>query len=300
MADRPLPRQIAARAYSEYLVRPIRDRAEIRSLLEPQRPYAAYALGQLQPRLFARSAWWLARGAGGQALLLHSGGGLGNALYAQGTVDALEAAQRLHPGPRYTFLTCELHHLDTIRRHFDLPDHNAVLRMLVDRETFRDAPDDVRRLSGRDVREINRLYRADGSPAFYSAQNIDDAVYYGSFEGGRLVAVAGTHVISYEDEIAVAGNVFVHPKYRRRGLSTMVTGAVTRHLLGSCREVVLSVDPGNTAAVRAYLRLGYREVGKLIEGAATRRDIGLIAFARRRIAKLRGRRYRAELVRIAG
>jgi len=299
MADRPLPRQAAARAYNEYLVRPIRDREEIRSQLQPQRPYSAYALGQLQPHLFARSSWWSARGAGGQALVLHSGGGLGNALFAQGTVDAVDAALRLHPGPRYTFLTCELHHLETIRRHYELPDHQAVLRMLVDRETFRDVPGEVRRLSGRDVREINRLYRADGTPAFYTAQNIDNAAYFGSFEGGRLVAVAGTHVISYADEIAVAGNVFVHPKYRERGLSKLVTGAVTRELLRSCRDVVLSVDPRNTAAVRAYQRLGFREVGKLIEGAATRRDLGLIAFARRRIAAARGRRYNAELVRIS-
>lgn len=300
MADRPLPRRIAARACSEYLVRPVRDKDEIRSLLEPRRPYAAYAIGQLQPRLFERSAWWLSRGAGGQALLLHSGGGLGNALFAQGTVDALEAGLGLHLGPRYTFLTCELHHLDTIRKHYDLPDHNAVLRMAVDRQTFHDAQGETRRLSGRDVREINRLYRADGTSAFYTAQNIDDAIYYAAVEGGRLIGVAGTHVISYQDSIAVMGNVFVHPRYRGRGLSRLVTGAVTRELLKGCRDVVLSVDPGNTPAVRSYQRLGYREVGRLIEGAATRHDIGLVAFLRRRLAAARGRRYDAELVRIRG
>lgn len=300
MADRPLPRRIAARAYSEYLVRPTRDKDELRSLLEQQRFYAAYAIGQLQQRLFERSTWWLSRGAGGQALLLHSAGGLGNALFAQGTVDALEAALRLHRGPRYTFLTCELHHLDTVRTHYDLPDHNAVLRMAVSRDSFRDAPGETQRLRGRDVREINRLYRADGTPAFYTAQNIDDAIYFGAVEGGRLVGVAGTHVISYHDSIAVAGNVFVHPKYRGRGLSRLVTGAVTRELLKGCRDVVLSVDPLNTPAVRSYQRLGYREVGRLIEGAATRQDIGLVSFLRRRLAEARGRRYNAELVRIRG
>ena len=69
------------------------------------------------------------------------------------------------------------------------------------------------------MREINRLYRADGTPAFYTAQNIDDAVYYGAFDGERLVAVAGTHVVSHHDGIAVVGNVFTHPKYRGRGLA---------------------------------------------------------------------------------
>jgi ribosomal protein S18 acetylase RimI-like enzyme len=64
--------------------------------------------------------------------------------------------------------------------------------------------------------------------------------------------------------------------------------------------VVLSVDPANTPAVRSYQRLGYREVGRLIEGAATRHDIGLVSFLRRRLAAARGRRYNAELVRIRG
>lgn len=300
MAERPLPPRLvgAARTYVEYLVRLQRDQDELRRTLTPHRAYAAYALGQLQPELFARSEWWVARGAYGQALLLHSRGGLGNALFTLGAVDALEATLQLHPGPRHTFLTCQVHHLETVLRHYRLPDHQSMLRMLVDGETLRPFLGEVRRLIGRDVRQVNRLYHTDGTPAFYTAENIDDAVYYGAYEDDRLVAVAGTHVVSPADRIAVAGNVFVHPAYRARGLGTLVTSAVTRHLLSSCREVVLSVDPRNVAAVRAYQRLGYREVGRLIEAAAVRRDLGLGAFLRRRLASLRGRRYGAELVSI--
>ena len=296
MAERPLPRGVAARTYVEYLVRPLRDRDELRRILTPYRPYAAYALGQLQPQLFARSEWWVARGAHGQALLLHSRGGLGNALFALGAVDALEAVLQLHPGPRQTFLTCQLHHLETVLHYYHLSDQQSMVRMLVDRETFRPAEGEVRLLTGRDVRRINRLYRSEGTPAFYTAEHIDDAVYYGAHEGDRLVAVAGTHVISPADDIAVVGNVFTHPASRAQGLGTLVTSAVTRHLLASCREVVLSVAPGNVTAVGAYQRLGYREVGRLIEGAAVRRDLGLGVFLRRRLAALRGRRYGAELV----
>jgi RimJ/RimL family protein N-acetyltransferase len=300
MADRPLLRQIATRAGVEYLVRPLRDVAELRRILAPHRSYAAYALGQLQPHLFVRSQWWLSRGAQGEALLLHSQGGLGNALFALGTVDALEAVLRLHPGPRYTFLTCQVHHLQTVLRRYRMPEQQSVMRMAVDRETFRPVEGEVRPLTGRDARQINRLYRADGTPTFYTAQNINDAVYHGAFEDERLVAVAGTHVVSALDGIAVAGNVFVHPAYRGRGLAARVTSAVTRHLLGTCRDVVLSVDPANIPAVRAYERVGYREVGRLVEGAAIRRDIGVAAFLRRRLAALRGRRYGAELVSVGG
>ncbi|OGO51477.1 MAG: hypothetical protein A2148_12155 [Chloroflexi bacterium RBG_16_68_14] len=298
MAERPLPRPIAARAYVEYLVRPERDQEELRRILAPHRECAAYALGQLQPGLFERSDWWLARGARGQALLLHSRGGLGSAFFSLGDVDALEALLQLHPGPRHTFLTCQLHHLETVLRHYQLSNRAGMSRMLVDRETFRPVEGEVRRLGGRDVHQINQLYRTDGTPAFYTAENIADAVYYGAYDGKRLVAVAGTHVASPIEGIAVAGNVFVHPLYRGQGLGALVTGAVTRHLLSSCREAVLTVDPHNVAAVRAYQRLGYREVGRLIEGAAVRRDLGLVAFLRRRLAALRGRRYGAELIRM--
>jgi len=267
-------------------------------MLAPHRAYAAYALGQLQSRLFRNSAWWLSRGAEGEALVLHSRGGLGNALFALGTVDALDAVLSLHPGPVQTFLTCQVHHLETVVRHFDLRTHESMMRMQVDRDTFLAVEGDVRRLAGRDVQEMNRLYRSDGTPAFYTAENIDDAVYYGAYDGDRLVAVAGTHVVSARDRIAVAGNVFTHPAYRGRGLGSLVTSAVTQHVFSKCQEVVLSVDPRNVAAVRAYRRLGYRDVGRLIEGAAVRRGGSVASFLRRRLAELRGRRHGAELVRI--
>lgn len=296
MAERPLQRGYARQAHAEYLVRPLRDRDELLATLTPHRPYAAYAIGQLQPHLFARSEWWVARGAQGQALFLSSHGGLGDALFALGPADALEAILRLHPGPRHAFLTCQPHQLETVQRYYILPSAYDMVRMGVGRETFTPVRGEVQRLTGRDVRRINRLYRADGTPAFYTAQNIDDAVYYGAFDEDRLVAVAGTHVVSQDEAIGVIGNVFTHPRYRGQGLGTLVTSAVTRELLTSGRDAVLSVDPANEAAARAYRRLGFREAGRIIEGPAIRRDLGILAFVRRRMAALRGRRYGAELV----
>jgi ribosomal protein S18 acetylase RimI-like enzyme len=76
---------------------------------------------------------------------------------------------------------------------------------------------------------------------------------------------------------------------------------VTAQLLRFCREVVLSVDPTNAPAVRAYERLGYAEVARLIEGAAIRRDyLGLPTAVRRLLARARGRSVGAEVVRTGG
>jgi RimJ/RimL family protein N-acetyltransferase len=157
----------------------------------------------------------------------------------------------------------------------------------------------VRRLEGADARRINALYRSDGVASFYSPRQIDEACYYGAERDGKLVAIAGTHVVSTSSEIAVVGNVYTFPEYRGQHLAQATTSAVTAQLLKFCREVVLSVDPENAPAVRAYERLGYIEVARLIEGAAVRRDVtGLAASLRRMVARTRGRAEGNEIVRL--
>jgi RimJ/RimL family protein N-acetyltransferase len=165
-----------------------------------------------------------------------------------------------------------------------------MIRMQVSRDTFGAVTAPVQRLSGADAREINRLYRIEGVPSYYSPRQIDDAVYFGAVVDERIVAVAGTHVVSPASSIAVVGNVYTHPRYRGQKLAQSVTSAVTAVLLRSCNEVVLSVDPANVPAVAAYARLGYVEAARLIEGAAVRRDIlGVETLLRRFRARLRAR-----------
>jgi ribosomal protein S18 acetylase RimI-like enzyme len=285
--------------WNEYAIRRLEERDQIRRLLETRRPYAAYALGQLEPHLFRQTEWWHAVGNGHDALVLHSRGGLGHATFTMGEASALDALLRVHPGSRQTFLTCEPHHLATVLRHFDLDQRQTMIRMQVTRETFRTATSPaIRRLRGVDARDINRLYRVDGVASYYSARQIDDAVYFGAEADNRLVAVAGTHVISLASQIAVVGNVYTHPRYRGNKLAQAVTSAVTEYLLQSCRDVVLSVDPSNVPAVGAYARIGYREIARLIEGAAVRRDIlGAQTVLRRFAARVRGPKG-TEIVRV--
>jgi ribosomal protein S18 acetylase RimI-like enzyme len=291
-------RKAARDHWVEYTISAMTDRTRIRELLETRRPYAAYALGQLEPHLYRQTEWWRASTVAHEALVLHSRGGLGHATFTMGEAGALDALLRVHPGGRNTFLTCEPHHLETITRYFELDQRQTMIRMLCSRDTFAPVEGPVRRLTGADAREINRLYRIDGVPSYYSPRQIDDAVYFGAEIDSRIVSVAGTHVISSASEISVVGNVYTHPRYRGNKLAQAVTSAVTAHLLDRCREVVLSVDPTNVPAVAAYERLGYAEVARLIEGAAVRRDIlGAETLIRRTLARLRGRRGE-EVVRV--
>jgi len=288
-----------SRVSQAYIVRRLEERDAIRRHLEPRPAYAAYALGQLEPRLFPVSKWWLAEGDGGQALLLHSRGGLGNALFAIGDAAALEALLCLHPGPRNAFATCQAEHLEVLRRFFFLSHERPLLRMKVTADAFSAPQGEVRRLHGRDAGLINRLYSTEGVTGSYTHRQIEEGVYFGAYADERLVAVAGTHAVSPAHGVAVVGNVYTHPHHRDQGLGALVTGAVTGAILKTCPLVVLSVDPRNRAAVRAYQRLGYREECRLIETPATRKDVfGLSSLVRRLTAALRGRAMGGALVRL--
>ena len=294
----------AERVRDTYLVQRLREPEEIRRLLEPHRRYAAYGLAQLEPPLFKQSQWWLAEGDGGHALLMHSHGGLGHALLTLGDEIGLYVLLGLHPGPAYSFATIELEHLPVMRPFFSFSQTQPVQRMIVDRRGFVPAPSlqadaslHLRRLSAADTPDVNRLNASEGIGIRYRRDQIRDGTYSGIFSDGLLVAMAGTHGISEADRIAVLGNVFTHPRYRNSHLALQTTSAVTSELLETCDEVVLTVDPRNEPAVRAYTRLGYREDFRLIETAVTRREsLGAVSLARRLVARWRGRNYGRELV----
>lgn len=289
---------LARRERSEFVVQSLDDPNRIRALLRPRVEYTAYALGQLEPGLFERTKWYWAKGSSGTALVLHSRGGLGDATFIMGDPDGVAAILAIHPGNAQTYATCQPQHLRALQRVYRLAHQQPMIRMSVTRETFRPHSNvPAVFLSGLDIRRINALYGSEGGPSYYVPEHIDAGVYRGIVSEGRLVAIAGTHVVSHHERVAVVGNVFTHPMYRGRGYATAATSAVTQALLEDCDTVVLTVDPKNAPAVAAYERLGYREVCQLVEASAARHDpFGLGAALRRWRANVRGRRYGGALV----
>jgi len=160
--------------------------------------------------------------------------------------------------------------------------------MSVSRESFRPVDGAARRLRGRDLADVDDLQRTEGF-GFHSAAALDDGVYYGAYEAGRLVAMAGTHVVAPKVGVAIVGNVVTHHRFRHRGYGTAATGAVTAALLETCSLVLLTVEERNDSALRVYQRLGYREECRLIESGARRKDaFGLVSLLRRWLARRRG------------
>jgi len=284
-------------ATAEYKVSELSDVEQIRPLLEPQRAYTAYALAQLDPHLFPRNKWYVAAGPTAQALVVHSKSPLGNALFALGDATALDVLLSLHPGPRFAFGSLKLEHKPIARKYFLMTRPQVMLRMTTNRETFRPLEAPAQRLTGADVLAVNRLYSIEGGPAAYRAEHLDDAVYYGVYEGQTLISIAGTHVVSRTEKIAVVGNVFTHLRHRGQGLAKATTSAVTQDLLEDCDLVALTVESDNAPAVAVYSGLGYETQCELHETPLVRKEpIGVVSFVRRAIAGWRGRRLGKEVV----
>lgn len=278
-------------AAAGYHVSRLEHPRQIEARLSDDRPFAAYALAHLEPELLRTSEYWVADGPTGSAVVMHSQA-LGTATVTVGDPEAVRAILALHPGARSSYLsTGAPEHLPAIERSHDVSDALSMVRMSTTALTFAGASSDpVRRLRYTDAAKLNALYALEGPPTRYSGDSIERAIYFGVFINERLVSVAGTHVVSPRQSIAVLGNVFTHPRFRGEGLAQRVTGAVTEALFArGISEVVLTVNPENPPAVAAYTRLGYRRGSAVVEARLQRRDLaGLGPMWRRFRAKRLG------------
>lgn len=279
-------------------VRESRDPRELELAMGGDRSYSAYALAQLDPPFFGQVRFWLGRRANGASGLVAHTHGTGRSTLLLGDPLVVRATLALHPGSRVSYLaTAAPEHLPALHATHQAIDRVTMHRMQTTAGSFRPTPDvstdpdalPLRRLHGVDVPALNSLYRAGGGPSHYTVADVQRSPYWGAFDGTRLVAVAGTHVVSPNRGVGVVGNVLTHPAYRSHGLGTRVTSAVTATLFAEGLSLaVLSVDPENTPAVRAYRRIGYERGAPVVEARLVRRSaIGVRAWWRRLRARQR-------------
>ena len=252
-------------------VRQTTDRADLRAFLERDRLFAAYAICDLDDREFHRTRWGAAfEGDRILALAMEYVGYAPQPLFVMGEPDGVTAVLRGVIRPRAAYVASLPGHLPAIERVYRLGVGPPMVRMWVDRSTFAPAPGAVFRILPSEIGDLNRLYNL-GFTAWLPSEAVSSGVYFGVRIGGRLIAAAGTHVVSPDARLAVVGNVMTHPDYRNRGLAKQVTSAVTQELLRTCDQVVLNVRSDNPPALAAYAALGYREHLRFEERLAHRR-----------------------------
>ena len=240
-------------------VRSTTDRVLLREFLERDRLFAAYAICDLGDREFSRTRWGIAM-AGDEpiAVGMEYSGITPQPMVVIGEPAGIAAILRDIVRPRAAYVAAKAESLPAVAQHYRVEPGPEMVRMWVDRGTFQPMTSRVDRLLPVDVSDLNRLYQL-GFAAWLPPSAIAEGVYYGIRVNGRLVAAAGTHVISREAGLAVVGNVLTHADHRGRGYAKATTSAVTAELLRYCDQVALNVRADNPPAIAAYRRLGYQE-----------------------------------------
>jgi ribosomal protein S18 acetylase RimI-like enzyme len=259
----------------------LHDKNQIRAILRRDARWCVYALGDLEPRMFAKCQWFTPD----LTMVLHDYGTC--ILFAHGTGSLREA---LDHATFPVHLQVRRDALEEIKKYAIVTDEKSMLRMGLDRAGSARATDlsavarrakvestegtaRVCRLTERDIDALKRLY-ADGestgeSPDFFYDSMVSDGVFCGIFEGRDLIAVTGTHLVSREESAAAIGNVYVRRDRRGAGLSRLTTMAVLEDLRG-IETIGLNVRADNAAAIRVYESLGFAVHCQFCEGLAVR------------------------------
>ena len=228
----------------------ITNKNDIRDILQRDRRWCVYALGDLTPRMFAKCQWF----APDLTLVLHDYGT--SILFAHGTGSIREALDHV-TWPVH--LQVQKDALDEIARYAVVSNEKPMIRMAWAGGSTR-VSDRATRLDLADVEALRRLY-ADGepsgeSPDFFYDSMVTDGVFFGVYRGAELMAAAGTHLVSRDEGAAAIGNVYVRRDRRGAGLGRMVTAAVLHELAG-ISTIGLNVRHDNVPAIRVYESLGF-------------------------------------------
>ena len=240
-------------------VRSTRDRGLLHEFLGRDRVFAAYAIADTDDSEFGRTRFGVAYdGSEPVAVVMEYRGISPQPVFAMGDAEGISAIMRDVIRPRIAYLGAKPEAFRGVRDHYRTDAPAPMVRMVTDRQSFRPVVGDAVRLDQGDAGHLNRLYQL-GLNAYLPDQAVASGIYYGVRRGTRLIAAAGTHVISAQWGIAAVGNVYTHREYRGQGLAKVVTSAVTADLLADCDTVVLNVRADNPPALSVYRALGYRE-----------------------------------------
>lgn len=257
---------------SRYSVRALREPEQVRALLRHDAALNAYLLGDLDPAF-----WPLSRFIGAfadealRAVVLFYHGLEPVILTASGETDGVRAVLDAVTLPREVYTLVPEALGAAITERYDLQQPHMEWRMVLDLAAFvPPANNQAVRLGPEDAGALAALYAQAAGPgeaivAFSPAQ-IAQGIFFGVRRGGELVAAAGTHIHAPGEGVAAVGNVFTHRDWRRHGLATQCTAAVSSEAARSVHTIVLNVRADNVPAMRVYERLGYRRYALFVEG----------------------------------
>jgi GNAT superfamily N-acetyltransferase len=246
--------------------------ARIREILNRDREWSLYALGDLAPSELDNCEWRFSI-ADRPALTLFYRAFDPPVFFASGPVPAVRSLLDQAPLPPTLYLHVQPEILASVSERYPQVTTKIMQRMILREPALSDFSG-TEIIPANQLPELVELYDCRDGPekagTFFAPAQVVAGVYFGVRSRGRLVAAAGTHLINRPESVAAVGNVFCLPAYRGKGLGAKLTSAVVNALIKEGIQTIgLNVGPRNPAA-RLYRRLGFREVCLYIEGIAER------------------------------
>lgn len=245
-------------------MRQVDDPADLVELFGRNRAVHAYGLADLEEPLWGRSRWF--RRGDAAAGIVDLGGGV-TTVYAVSVADPAGSValvvDLLDDIPPATMITGPIGLVGAVAAHVAIDDLGVHVKCHlrpggepVDTST-------VVPLATTDFPRVAALHASAPGDAFVLESMLADDTFVGlehPNEPGRLVAAAGSHVVSDRHRIAAIGAVLVDPAWRGRGLGAVVTAGVIDRLAGRVDDIALNVEAANRPARRTYDRLGFVDV----------------------------------------
>jgi len=99
-------------------------------------------------------------------------------------------------------------------------------------------------------------------PGYFRERTIEMGNYYGAFENGQLIAMAGERMAANSDEQVTEyreiSAVCTHPDFQGRGLASKLVSLLLRQELERGEKPFLHVGGQNKVAIAVYERLGFK------------------------------------------
>ncbi|MER7585817.1 GNAT family N-acetyltransferase, partial [Kitasatospora sp. NPDC097691] len=254
----------------------LHDRAALAARFRTDPALHLFELGDLDEPTWHNTTWYTASAEHGPVALLFSGG----------DTPVLLAFARPTAVPPLEALLGDLRPFLPRRFTAGLPDgaeralapdyaverRTPLLRMLLtDGLPDADVDHGAEPLTTDDLPAVRALLAESYPEAWFDPRMLSGGDYVGVRRDGRLLAVAGVHVHSPVQRVAVLGNVTTHPDARGRGLARACVTALCRHLAATTDHLGLNVRTDNAPAIRLYERLGFTTVAtynELVLGTA--------------------------------
>ena len=247
---------------------------EAYAILSQDRIWNCFALADLEPPLRQYSQFAMASQEGSNEravclILRHPI--IGQVLSPFGSEEGVAAILQHLALPERPLLQAQEMHIPSLQRYYQAETRwKRLLRMAITPASLHSFTPEIhqsaRQLTASDLPALKKLY-AQYPEGHFSAELFPQALYFGAYEGKRILAAAGTHALVPQHRIAVLGNVFTVPEARGQGYATAITASlITALFKQQFSLIVLNVFEDNSNAIRIYQHLGFQTHHTLLTG----------------------------------